>query len=125
MKMTQQHEEAEMAVLETALAKSAGETFTLSAGFMMRVLADADALQPRPEPIQIAHLTLLQRLNAVFGGWQGLGGLAVAACAGLWIGLRPPVTFPDAGALLLGFSVVETFEDSGDINNFGWDSGEG
>jgi hypothetical protein len=34
-------------------------------------------------------------LRTLLGGWRGLGGLATAAIAGVWIGIAPPDNLPD------------------------------
>jgi hypothetical protein len=52
-----------------------------STALMARVLADAEAAQPKPPAVG-----LIAMLIEAVGGWRGLGGLATAACAGLWIG---------------------------------------
>ncbi|MEM8579545.1 MAG: hypothetical protein AAGF60_16980, partial [Pseudomonadota bacterium] len=66
---------------------------------MGRVLQDALAAQPVRGA---APVSVWARLREALGGWQGLGGLAAATCAGVWIGLSPPDYLPGAALDLLG-----------------------
>jgi hypothetical protein len=80
-----------------------------SDGFMERVLSDADQVQARPAvlPRRVSD-PVWARLAARLGGWQGLGGLATATIAGLWIGyagLADPSTL--SGGLLGTDEAVE------------------
>lgn len=55
-----------------------------SDALMARVMAAAQAeIRMRATP---ARDPLMARILAAIGGWGGIGGLATAACAGLWIG---------------------------------------
>ncbi|MCE8009386.1 hypothetical protein [Aestuariivita sp.] len=45
-----------------------------------------------------------QQISGVLGGWQGLGGMAVACGAGLWIGIAPPASLSDQVAVVLNTS---------------------
>ena len=36
----------------------------------------------------------------MLGGWAGLGGLAAASAAGVWIGLAPPEFLPDPAGMV-------------------------
>ncbi|MFK7835387.1 MAG: hypothetical protein AB8B60_04140 [Sulfitobacter sp.] len=87
---------------------------------MARVLADAQATQPRPKVSRWGA-----RL-AGLGGVPGLGGLALATCVGFWLGVAPPQGLPDLAGAMLG---VETeTDDSLDalgLSGFGWDIEEG
>jgi len=65
---------------------------------MARVLADAEAVQPRG-PARRARMSkppFWQQLVAVLGGWPAVAGLASATVAGVWIGASNP-TLLDAG----------------------------
>ncbi len=65
-----------------------------SGALMARILADAEAGMPRPPgPHPLARPAggggdggVLSWLGAAFGGWRGIGGLATATVAGLWLG---------------------------------------
>ena len=59
------------------------------------------------------------------GGWQGLGGLVAATCAGFWIGISPPDMLPDTGAVLLGYEISDTVSFDDGAAGFGWDAEEG
>ena len=50
---------------------------------LARFEATARAMQPRQVPSRPGLFDLL-------GGWLGLGGLATATAAGLWLGIAPP-----------------------------------
>lgn len=82
-------------------------------GLMARVLDDALAAQPVPAA---ASPSLWRRAQDALGGWQGIGGLAMATCAGLWIGLSPPDYLPAEALDLLGATAAMTEGTSG----FGW-----
>lgn len=71
---------------------------TVSAALTARILADSAAELPRA-PVARAALrapspptrpALARRLLAALGGWGGLGGLATATLAGVWIGIAAP-----------------------------------
>ncbi len=56
-----------------------------SEALMARILADAEAAR-RLAAVARPSEGLWARLGAMLGGWQGIGGLATATAAGLWIG---------------------------------------
>ncbi|MBW4708463.1 hypothetical protein KX928_11780 [Roseobacter sp. YSTF-M11] len=95
------------------------------ARLMARVLEDADALQPAIAPAMAPHPALWRRIAAGIGGWQGVGGLVAATCAGIWIGVSPPAAIPDAGAYLLGYEMGATASSTAELTSFGWDLDEG
>lgn len=58
---------------------------------MARILADAAAVDAARHPAPETPGTgFWAGLVAAVGGWPGLGGLAAATVAGLWIGIAPP-----------------------------------
>ncbi|MCB2115096.1 MAG: dihydroorotate dehydrogenase [Rhodobacteraceae bacterium] len=59
-----------------------------SGALMARVLADAEAARPRPapDPTPVSGVAAPSWIAQLLGGWRGLGGLATAGAAGLWIG---------------------------------------
>lgn len=69
-------------------------------GLLARVMEDALATQaglaqPSAQAAIGARLSRRalprwRQLVALLGGWPALGGLALAGCAGLWIGISPP-----------------------------------
>lgn len=52
-----------------------------------------------------------QQFRAGLGGWAGLGGLATACAAGVWIGFSPPSQWPDPVGIMIQSGVeVDYFE---------------
>jgi len=97
-----------------------------SESFMARVVTDALARQSMPK---IAPPSLWVQITAMVGGWQGMGGLVAATCAGFWIGINPPEDLSTQLETFLGsetsVSLLEDgIEDTG-IFGFGWDMEEG
>lgn len=85
---------------------------TPSPEWLARVTDDAErelALSSRP----IQRPSLWSQISSALGGWQGLGGMAVACAAGLWIGLSPPALLGDPiGDALGNESAVDMLSDS-------------
>jgi hypothetical protein len=78
---------------------------------------------------QTAPSSLWQQIISMVGGWQGMGGMAAATCAGFWIGINLPEGFPSQFETLLG-SETSILALEGSINDiemfgFGWDMDEG
>ncbi len=101
-----------------------------SEGLMARVLADAEgAMVNLPaSPPDVGTVTAngswIDAMLGAIGGWSGIGGLATAVGAGVWIGvagLADPVTMADG---LFGSSPlsVELMPDAGsfDVAGTGW-----
>ncbi len=83
--------------LEMMFAAAADQP--LPAGLSARILADAEALQPRRAtlaPPRAPSLAARRPTGGAFGllqtigGWRGATGLTAAMLAGLWVGLRDP-----------------------------------
>jgi hypothetical protein len=89
---------------------------------MGRVLEDALAQQPVPR-LRVAP-TIWAQLANVLGGWQGMGGLVAATCAGLWIGISPPQALPESIIEILGTTDSYVQQDPS-LSGFGWDVEEG
>lgn len=69
-----------------------------------RMLADALGVQGADRaiaPVHPARRGLLAQLSDLLGGWYGLGGLAAACAAGVWLGFAPPSGLPDPAGLLI------------------------
>lgn len=112
--------------LEALLDAARAQEPTLPDGLRARMLADAEALRPntqtrpetrpetgpetgprtQPRP-RAAAPGLWTQLGGLLGGWPGLGGLATACAAGLWLGLAPPAMMPDPVDLVLGQAEVD------------------
>lgn len=91
-----------------------------SAALMARVLADAEAaMAPPARPASVGRLAArghpLRAILSALGGWAGIGGLATAAGAGVWIGIAgiaDPVTLADGlfGSQALSVELMPTAE---------------
>ncbi|MCR8828144.1 hypothetical protein NTA49_16520 [Photobacterium sp. TY 1-4] len=93
-------------------------------GLMLRVLDAGFAAQPAPGATR-APLSRWRRLAAAMGGWQGMGGLVAATCAGFWIGVSPPQYLPDAALSLLGAGAGFETTDMTEVAAYGWVVDEG
>ncbi|MDG1104437.1 MAG: hypothetical protein P8N75_13995 [Ascidiaceihabitans sp.] len=97
-----------------------------SEAFMTWVVTDALAQQPMP---QIAPPSLWAQIASMVGGWQGMGGLIAATCAGFWIGINPPEGLPPQFETFLGsetsISLLEDGVADTGMFGFGWDMEEG
>ncbi|MFC3615760.1 hypothetical protein ACFORG_18550 [Lutimaribacter marinistellae] len=56
--------------------------------------AKAARVKPKRRP------AIWAQLREALGGWTGMGGLATACAAGLWVGLAPPAFMPDPAQLV-------------------------
>lgn len=76
--------------LERFFAAAKAEAPMPSGDFMARVLAEAEAAQAGfaqpPAPARGTRPGVWATISGLFGGSIGLGGMATAALAGLWIG---------------------------------------
>jgi len=94
--------------------------------FLVQMVSDALAYRQMP---QTAPSSLWQQIISMVGGWQGMGGMAAATCAGFWIGINLPEGLPSQFETLLG-SETSILALEGGINDiemfgFGWDMDEG
>lgn len=92
--------------LDGFFAAARREAGPLPAGLAARMQADAARVQAEiaaavPSGGR-ARPGLWQELRAALGGWAGLGGLATAGVAGVWLGLAPPALLPDPLDLIGG-----------------------
>ncbi|UOA26571.1 hypothetical protein DSM107133_01273 [Pseudosulfitobacter sp. DSM 107133] len=94
---------------------------------MAQVLEAGLAHQPAPGGATPAPAParLWQRLTDALGGWQAMGGLVAATCAGFWIGVSPPQYLPDAALSLLGEETVYETTDTSEVTAYGWVVDEG
>ncbi|MEZ5755458.1 MAG: dihydroorotate dehydrogenase [Paracoccaceae bacterium] len=105
--------------LEDLFAAMREERVPPSDALMARVLADAMAHQPRPDPQPAlkpgqgaaaeAGQGLWRRLAGLFGGAGALAGMGTAAVAGLFIGFVQPVGLGVLEEAVLG-TPLETVE---------------
>ena len=77
-----------------------------SSDLMARILADAEAMQPKPAASVARPQSrggVVSGILSAIGGWPSLGGLAAATVAGVWIGFSAtPTVLPDGLAGLVG-----------------------
>ncbi|HQU67937.1 MAG TPA: hypothetical protein PLI43_07035 [Albidovulum sp.] len=82
-----------------------------SDALLARVMADAEAEMVRPAEVAVlrpaARPGFLRAAVASIGGWAGLGGLATATAAGVWIGFVGLADPLDAGGLITPSLSVE------------------
>lgn len=98
-----------------------------SPDLMARVTADALTLQPVPYRVAARRSvwTRVRGAMAAVGGWQGLGGLVAATCAGVWIGVSPPAVVPDLVGTLWSLDSVQNEDITPELSGFGWDIEDG
>ncbi len=100
--------------LEALFAEAKSGAMQPSQGLMARVIADAEALQPRPVPLAGPHARsgpqarggFLAGLAALFGGAGALAGVGSAAVAGLVIGLVQPSAVESMSGMLASTSTT-------------------
>ena len=91
-----------------------------SDALMTRVLADAEAAQPKSQSVQKARLGIWAQFMDAIGGWPAVSGLAAATVAGIWIGVAPPSSVEDITASFMGDEVsVDLFS-----SDFGFAAGD-
>lgn len=73
-----------------------------SDALLTRVIADADAAQPRRAAVSVARPGILARILEAIGGWPAASGLAAATVAGIWVGVAPPASVQDITAAMMG-----------------------
>ena len=95
--MTMTERDFDMTTLDNMFAAARAAPPEMPAGLAARMLADAAResafRQTRRAPV--AAPGWRAQLAEAIGGWFGVGGLAAACAAGLWIGLAPPDGLPD------------------------------
>lgn len=118
-KDTQMTDAQRDAELDAMFDSARADPPAVSQALMARVLADAQAAQPR------ARRDLAGWLSRI-GGLPALGGFVTATCVGIWIGVAPPETLPDLGGAVLGVEFTAQADDFADeADGFGWDIEEG
>ena len=118
--MKKQDKDADARALDAVLKAAQEAPPTVPEALMTRVLADAEAAQRRTRP-PLPAPGLWAHASDLLGGWKGMGGLAAATCAGVWIGWSPPAAVPDAGALIIGLLSAEETRTTAELTGFGWD----
>lgn len=107
---------ADTADLDAILAAARTAGADASEDFLARVLADAYAMQPQPQPAAVVAVPAASgwraRLVASFsalGGMWAAAGLATATLAGVWIGFARPDLVGGLGLAWTG-AQVESIE---------------
>ncbi len=86
--------------LDNLLAQTALMKPVVPQDLMARVMIDAEQVQPRSN--DVARRGIWASVLDMIGGWPGVGGLALAGVAGLWIGVAPPVGLESMATTVLG-----------------------
>ncbi|WP_050931423.1 hypothetical protein [Aestuariivita boseongensis] len=72
-----------------------------------------DAQRVLAGPVAVPPPSLWSQVVSALGGWQGMGGLAAASAAGLWIGISPPALLDEPLRQAMGAqSTLETLADT-------------
>lgn len=90
--------------------------------FLDRLAAQAEAAVTVPVATPAPRRV---RLHDLLGGWQAMGGLALATCAGVWIGVSPPTMLPDPADYVLSLDPSATYETMILNPESVWDEAEG
>lgn len=120
-----QHDDEANAEVEALLGQAQHQSPDVPATLMARVLADAEKIRLDRVRAPLQDRAPKAWWSDLFGGWQSVGGLVAATCAGVWIGVSPPDTLPDAGAFLLGYETTDVTSTTAELTSFGWDLEEG
>ncbi|WP_424984611.1 hypothetical protein [Microbulbifer sp. S227A] len=81
------------------------QTAGLPDGLANRIMADAVRVQQhRRAPAPAPRRSRWRQLYDMLGGWPGIGGLATACAAGVWLGFAPPSMLPDPAQYLMSDS---------------------
>jgi hypothetical protein len=92
-------------MLDDLFAQARGTSPVPGDALMARVIADADAVQPRAVAAPVARPGLMMRMLDTIGGWPAVSGLAMATVAGIWVGVAPPASVQDVTAAMMGDEV--------------------
>ena len=109
--------------LDAVFADAKADAMQPSQDLMVRVMADAAALQPQPRP-KLAPLRkpaqaakgFWATLAALFGGAGALAGVGSAAVAGLFIGFVQPSAFDSVTGLLVSTATIDHVELIPDVD---------
>lgn len=104
-------DKVETDMTDALLREVAAQTPLPDDALMARVLADAARIQMAPV---VAAPGRFAQLREMMGGWPGMGGLALAGIAGLWVGVAPPAGVETLAADILGTTEAISFVDDAD-----------
>ncbi len=112
--------------LDEMFAQARGDAPEFSDALAARMLTDARQIQATCPSGQIMSSSAPKsrgfwgQLLVALGGWGGVGGLATACAAGVWIGVAPPSGLPDPIALVsVDSSAAEESFDIFDVDAVG------
>ena len=100
-------------VLDGLFAEAAARREVPSAGLVSRILADAEAVQPRPQPMRATQpvpLGWVATLADWFGGGMSLAGMSAAAATGLYLGVAQPAQVLALTELVTGSTTIDSLE---------------
>lgn len=102
--------------LERMFMAARQQRFELPDGLSDRMRADANAVQAQlTRPLQQETESRWAQFKNLLGGWPGIGGLATACAAGVWIGVSPPTFIPDPVDLVFQQQDAVDLLDSGSL----------
>lgn len=100
-------------ILDGMLAEAAAQQPVPSAGLISRIVADADAVQSKPQPFRpamVAKAGWLATLADWFGGGMSLAGMSAAAAAGLYLGVAQPASVLALTELVTGSTTIDSLD---------------
>lgn len=100
--------------LDALLDDLARDAADPSEALLGRVLEDAYTEQPEPQIHSGGNVV------SIFGGWSGVGGLALAASVGFFMGFNPPAALQDPLSIVIGDEAA-LFDEDASVSGFGWD----
>lgn len=100
-------------ILDGMFAEAAAQQPVPSAGLISRIVADADAEQPKAQslrPAKAAKAGWLATLADWFGGGMSLAGMSAAAAAGLYLGVAQPASVLALTELVTGSTTIDSLD---------------
>lgn len=103
--MTQQDDD-----LDALFTAAAAEPALPSDALVARILADANALQPRPAAAPVPRPSWFATLADWFGGGMSLAGMSAAALTGLYLGIAQPVPLNGLTEFVTGSATLDSLD---------------
>ncbi len=102
-----------MVELDALLAGLRAQTPSVPDALIARITQQAEIEQKAfmTAPAKTTRRGVLRQFIQALGGWPALGGLATAACAGIWLGINPPQSMALAAETYLGIENAVTLLD--------------
>ncbi len=104
---------AQLNNLDDLFAEAASASEVPSAALVARIVADADALQPRPAPLKAAAQVprgWITTLADWFGGGLSLAGMSAAAVTGLFLGVAQPASVLALAEVVTGTETLDSLD---------------